>query len=64
MNTTLKRRIALTEKAKQKFNFYYRLWRSKEFADRVRELENEGLCTSDAQGAAQVELAKKHLIAA
>ena len=28
------------------------------YAERVRELEDEGLCTSDAQGVADVEFAK------
>lgn len=29
------------------------------YAERVRELENEGLCTSDAQGVADVEFADR-----
>lgn len=32
-----------------------KLWQSKEYQQRVLELENEGLTTSDAQGVADAE---------
>ena len=35
---------------------YLAIWQSKEYQDRVLQLEQEGCTTSDAQGIADVEL--------